>query len=74
MYHGLPPLQVGSRPIRPLGTVVLPEQQAAALLADCQEFLASEQWYAHHGIPYRRGYLLYGAPGGLGAAEALRAP
>jgi hypothetical protein len=27
------------------------------------QFLASEQWYAHHGIPYRRGYLLYGPPG-----------
>eukprot|EP00775_Hariotina_reticulata_P013700 gene13700-13822_t len=55
--------QVGSRPIRPLSSVVLPEGQAEALLADCQEFLDSEQWYAHHGIPYRRGYLLYGPPG-----------
>ncbi|WIA09054.1 hypothetical protein OEZ85_008468 [Tetradesmus obliquus] len=55
--------QVGSRPIRPLSTVVLPQGQADALFTDCQEFLASEQWYAHHGIPYRRGYLLYGPPG-----------
>lgn len=38
--------------------------QAEGLLADCQEFLASEDWYAHHGIPFRRGYLLYGPPGG----------
>jgi hypothetical protein len=38
--------------------------QADGLLADCQEFLASEDWYAHHGIPFRRGYLLYGPPGG----------
>lgn len=38
--------------------------QADGLLADCQEFLGSEAWYAHHGIPYRRGYLLYGVPGG----------
>ncbi|KAF6266677.1 P-loop containing nucleoside triphosphate hydrolase protein [Scenedesmus sp. NREL 46B-D3] len=37
--------------------------QADSLLTDCQEFLASEEWYAHHGIPYRRGYLLYGPPG-----------
>lgn len=37
--------------------------QAEALLVDCREFLDSEQWYAHHGIPYRRGYLLYGPPG-----------
>jgi hypothetical protein len=35
---------VGSRPIRPLPTVVLPEQQAQRLLADCREFLAGEQW------------------------------
>ncbi|KAF8072923.1 BCS1 [Scenedesmus sp. PABB004] len=57
--------QVGSRPKRPLSTVVLPEGQAQALLADCREFLSaeSEAWYAHHGIPYRRGYLLYGPPG-----------
>lgn len=37
--------------------------QAEGLLSDCQEFLSSEEWYAHHGIPYRRGYLLYGPPG-----------
>jgi chaperone BCS1 len=41
--------------------VLLP--QAEALQNDCLEFLASEEWYAHHGIPYRRGYLLYGIPG-----------
>lgn len=29
--------------------------QADELLSDCKEFLASEDWYAHHGIPYRRG-------------------
>lgn len=39
--------------------------QAEAILEDCVEFLASEAWYAHHGIPYRRGYLLYGPPGEL---------
>lgn len=37
--------------------------QAEGLLSDCQDFLASEDWYAHHGIPFRRGYLLYGPPG-----------
>eukprot|EP00201_Polytomella_parva_P012687 CAMPEP_0175059870 /NCGR_PEP_ID=MMETSP0052_2-20121109/12675_1 /TAXON_ID=51329 ORGANISM="Polytomella parva, Strain SAG 63-3" /NCGR_SAMPLE_ID=MMETSP0052_2 /ASSEMBLY_ACC=CAM_ASM_000194 /LENGTH=286 /DNA_ID=CAMNT_0016325473 /DNA_START=257 /DNA_END=1114 /DNA_ORIENTATION=+ len=55
--------QAGSRPIRPMSSVVLPAGQAEALLADCREFLGSEAWYARHGIPYRRGYLLYGAPG-----------
>jgi chaperone BCS1 len=28
-----------------------------------QDFLASKVWYAERGIPFRRGYLLYGAPG-----------
>lgn len=28
-----------------------------------QEFLASRDWYAERGLPYRRGYLLYGPPG-----------
>lgn len=28
-----------------------------------KEFLNSEQWFAHRGIPFRRGYLLYGIPG-----------
>jgi hypothetical protein len=43
--------------------VVVVVLQAEGLLSDCQDFLASEDWYAHHGIPFRRGYLLYGPPG-----------
>ena len=35
-----------------------------ALLEDAREFLASEAWYTERGIPYRRGYLLHGVPGG----------
>lgn len=59
------PPQIGSRPVRPLSSVLLPPGQAEAILADCRDFLASEAWYAHRGIPYRRGYLLYGLPGEL---------
>jgi len=55
--------KIGSRPVRPLSSVLLPPGQAEAILADCRDFLASEAWYAHRGIPYRRGYLLYGLPG-----------
>ncbi|GJJ07005.1 hypothetical protein Clacol_001203 [Clathrus columnatus] len=33
------------------------------LLADAFEFLSKEEWYIDRGIPYRRGYLLYGVPG-----------
>lgn len=42
---------------------MLPAGEAAALLADCREFLAAEGWYARRGIPWRRGYLLHGPPG-----------
>jgi mitochondrial chaperone BCS1 len=31
--------------------------------ADAKRFLESEQWYTDMGIPWRRGYLLYGPPG-----------
>ena len=38
--------------------------QAEDLLEDAREFLESERWYTERGIPYRRGYLLHGIPGG----------
>ena len=38
-------MQVGSRPIRPLSSVVLPRQQIDALLADVERFRGSEAWY-----------------------------
>lgn len=31
--------------------------------SDALRFLESEQWYTNMGIPWRRGYLLYGPPG-----------
>ncbi|KAI8338985.1 P-loop containing nucleoside triphosphate hydrolase protein [Chlamydoabsidia padenii] len=52
-----------SRPKRPLGTIVIPLNVKQQLIDDTKEFLASEQWYSDRGIPYRRGYLLYGEPG-----------
>lgn len=33
------------------------------LLEDIKRFMASKDEYIHKGIPYRRGYLLYGEPG-----------
>lgn len=44
-------------------TVVLPEGMLDDLLKDAQWFLDNESWYIQRGIPYRRGYLLYGPPG-----------
>ena len=49
---------------RPLESVVLDEGIASRLLADLKDFLGAEQWYQSRGIPYRRGYLLDGPPGG----------
>lgn len=49
---------------RPLDSVVLAENLASQLLTDLQGFLEAEKWYRARGIPYRRGYLLDGPPGG----------
>lgn len=51
------------RKIRPLGSVVLDKGITEKLVADIRDFLRASQWYGDRGIPYRRGYLLYGPPG-----------
>lgn len=48
---------------RPLRSVVLDDGVTDRILRDCREFIQNPQWYADRGIPYRRGYLLYGPPG-----------
>lgn len=48
---------------RSLESVILDETIGAHLLADVHDWMASSQWYAERGIPYRRGYLLHGPPG-----------
>ncbi|KLO10871.1 P-loop containing nucleoside triphosphate hydrolase protein [Schizopora paradoxa] len=53
----------GSRPKRPLSSVVLDKGIKERLLADAKEFMDNEKWYAERGIPWRRGYLLHGFPG-----------
>ena len=32
-------------------------------MQDVKEFINNGKWYNERGIPYRRGYLLYGPPG-----------
>lgn len=49
---------------RPLDSVVLEQGISSHLLADMKDFLGAEKWYQSRGIPYRRGYLLDGPPGG----------
>ena len=49
---------------RPIDSVVLGQGISSRLLSDLKDFLGAEQWYQSRGIPYRRGYLLDGPPGG----------
>lgn len=48
---------------RPIESVVLDNGVKESILADVQDFLSRQQWYVDRGIPYRRGYLLFGPPG-----------
>eukprot|EP01025_Chloroclados_australasicus_P037819 TRINITY_DN3867_c0_g7_i1.p1 TRINITY_DN3867_c0_g7~~TRINITY_DN3867_c0_g7_i1.p1 ORF type:complete len:439 (+),score=13.32 TRINITY_DN3867_c0_g7_i1:364-1680(+) len=55
--------EMDAKPIRQLNTIVLPKNTTNNILHDCQNFLNNRKWYQKLGIPYRRGYLLYGKPG-----------
>ncbi|KAK9448346.1 BCS1 N terminal-domain-containing protein [Limtongia smithiae] len=48
---------------RALSSVILDTGISERIVDDVQDFLGSGQWYYDRGIPYRRGYLLYGPPG-----------
>ena len=48
---------------RPLDSVILDKGVKEKIVDDVMEFLRSGNWYYSRGIPYRRGYLLYGIPG-----------
>ena len=52
-----------SRSTRPWDSLILPKSTKSALLEDCREFLEAKKFYAERGLPFRRGYLLYGCPG-----------
>jgi mitochondrial chaperone BCS1 len=54
---------VACRPKRALSSIVLDPGIAERVIGDARDFLSSRAWYARRGIPFRRGYLLYGAPG-----------
>ncbi|GLA67401.1 hypothetical protein AtubIFM54640_010719 [Aspergillus tubingensis] len=53
------------RPVRPISTVIMDEEVKDDILRDVDEFLDQDMqdWYAERGIPYKRGYLLFGPPG-----------
>lgn len=48
---------------RPIESVVLDKGISERLVKDVKEFTDNPHWYMDRGIPYRRGYLLYGPPG-----------
>ncbi|KAJ7622493.1 hypothetical protein FB45DRAFT_927826 [Roridomyces roridus] len=48
---------------RALSTLLLPAGTKDLILNDAKDFLVDKEWYSRAGIPHRRGYLLYGAPG-----------
>ncbi|WFD38608.1 Complex III assembly protein translocase and chaperone [Malassezia japonica] len=51
------------RRVRELDSVVLASDKKDELVGDVNRFLSRGSWYTKRGIPYRRGYLLHGAPG-----------
>lgn len=60
----------------PVGTyswddVVLDPATAQAVREDFEAFLGAAEWFSRNRLPYRRGYLFYGAPGN-GKTSALR--
>lgn len=52
-----------SKQPRTLDSVIFDEDHADSILKDARKFLSSGSWYSSMGIPFRRGYLLYGPPG-----------
>lgn len=48
---------------RTLDSVILAQGVKENLVNDLKDFLGTANWYYDRGIPYRRGYLLYGPPG-----------
>jgi hypothetical protein len=62
-HHSPSEFNVTTRKSRPLSSVIVENGIKETLLEDATQFLDGEQWYVKKGIPFRRGYLLYGPPG-----------
>ncbi len=48
---------------RKFSSIVLRGDQAERILGDARHFFLAEEWYAEHGVPWRRGFLFHGPPG-----------
>jgi chaperone BCS1 len=55
----------GSRLKRPITSVILDPSKRAKIVGDIADFLHenTSEWYAEHGIPYKRSYMFHGPPG-----------
>ena len=51
-----------SKKKRSMKTIILNENLCEEFINDINDFRNSQEWYENRGIPYRRGYLLYGPP------------
>ena len=52
-----------SRKKRPLDSVILDKGVTEDIVSDVEELIHNPKWETQRGIPYRRGYLLFGPPG-----------
>lgn len=64
--------RMDERPARPTRSVVLASGQMERLHDDMANFLARERWFVENGVPWHRGYLLWGPPG-TGKTSAITA-
>lgn len=55
-----------------MSSVILDRGIMPNLVKDMEHFLSNPNWYIDRGIPYRRGYLLFGPPGS-GKTSAIMA-
>ncbi|EFA77253.1 AAA ATPase domain-containing protein [Heterostelium album PN500] len=54
---------ISIQPKRSIESVILDSNIGQKVIEDVDNFINGKQWYINTGVPYRRGYLLFGPPG-----------